>query len=228
MGLDLHDLTRLRIRESEISESQVITLGPVSHLRRHGRIQPCRPVCLYGRMLFASSLISELDILLHHAGMTFPPNLQPQQLSLSCTVVRWTARRTTQGRGLPGASLRPQQSLSDKKRTASRETDVTWRRAPGTSVIVCTAPRAWVRGSPWPTSKRELGPARCETVQQEGRLRQRKSEEGGRLIRLLRQPFPRRLFLPRAHKSTRRHRGSAVRTIPPRQNPIPTAPATGS
>ena len=141
-GTDLHDPTWLRIREAEISESQVNTSGPVSHLCRHGRIQPCRP------------------------KMDRPAN-DPRPRLLA-------------------ASPRRQRSLSDKKRTASRETDVTWRRAPGTGVTACIAPRAWARGSPWPTSKRELGPARCETVQ----------EEGGRLLQ---QPFP-RLFLPRAPK----------------------------
>ena len=73
MGLDLHDLTWLRIREGEVSESQVDTSGPVSHLCRHGRIQPCRP------------------------KMDRPAN-DPRPR-------------------LPVASLRPEQSLSDKKRT---------------------------------------------------------------------------------------------------------------
>ena len=41
---------------------------------------------------------------------------------------------------------------------------MTWRRAPGISVTACIAPRAWAPRSPWPTSKQELGPARCETV----------------------------------------------------------------
>ena len=118
MGLDLHDLTWLRIREAEISESQVNTSGPVSHLYRHGRIQPCRPVCLYDRMLFVSSLISELDTLMHHAGVPFPPYLQPEQHSLSCTVVKWTARRTTQGRGCLGQVLA--QSSPFQTRSESR------------------------------------------------------------------------------------------------------------
>ena len=126
MGLDLHDPTWLRIREAEISESQVNTSGPVSHLCRHGRIQPCRP------------------------KMDRPANDPRPRLLV--------------------ASPRRQRSLSDKKRTASRETDVMWCRAPGTSVTLCIAPRAWAPRSAWPAPKRELRPARCETVQEEGRF----------------------------------------------------------